>query len=379
MKYLGIEGLKYLCNKISTALKNAEGKTGSTASSKKLFLVGAQTQAESSKTYSAGELYCENSALHASEVVVDNTITPGSSTVTIGSPEKKYDSVHAYMFVGDLDGVASNVPWSGVTSKPGTFPPSSHTHDDRYFTESEVNTKLNGYLPRSGGDMNTGASITLHDTDLSATFEVINENDSSRTTMYADGIETTGYLIGNISDSTVTFTTSDTNGAPVEWTDVDLLYESSNVDLASLFGSISTMFRNIRYLENRLNNDNFSRELLWVNSDPSLPFEDEVINVGKIKPGDEFQILFTRDTDQEWSSSITITAGNNGGHTTGTLFVPSSDSGYWANNQDSTRIVRTTTGDTDILDCLQFSFSNDNAGNRLCIPLKIYKLVPSRT
>ncbi len=41
-------------------------------------------------------------------------------------------------------GSATSVPWSGVTGKPSTFTPSSHTHDDRYYTESEMNTKLAG-------------------------------------------------------------------------------------------------------------------------------------------------------------------------------------------------------------------------------------------
>lgn len=39
---------------------------------------------------------------------------------------------------------ADAVPWSGVTGKPSTFTPSSHTHDDRYYTETEVNSKLGG-------------------------------------------------------------------------------------------------------------------------------------------------------------------------------------------------------------------------------------------
>ena len=39
-------------------------------------------------------------------------------------------------------GSAESVDWSNVTNKPATFPPSAHTHDDRYYTESEVDTKL---------------------------------------------------------------------------------------------------------------------------------------------------------------------------------------------------------------------------------------------
>ena len=39
-------------------------------------------------------------------------------------------------------GTAASVPWSGVTGKPSSYTPSSHTHDDRYYTETEVDTKL---------------------------------------------------------------------------------------------------------------------------------------------------------------------------------------------------------------------------------------------
>ena len=126
MKYLGIEGLKYLCNKISTALKNAEGKTGSTASSKKLFLVGSQTQAESSKTYSSSDLYYDNYALNVPEVVVHNTMTPGSSTVTIGSSEQMFDSVYAYVLEGNIsnasvtfdsdDGYTNPTSWINIST-----------------------------------------------------------------------------------------------------------------------------------------------------------------------------------------------------------------------------------------------------------------------
>lgn len=37
---------------------------------------------------------------------------------------------------------AGGVAWTNVTSKPATYPPSTHTHDDRYYTETEVNNLL---------------------------------------------------------------------------------------------------------------------------------------------------------------------------------------------------------------------------------------------
>lgn len=46
--------------------------------------------------------------------------------------------------------------WSAITSKPSTYTPSSHTHDDRYYTESETNSLLSGYIPKNGGGIITG-------------------------------------------------------------------------------------------------------------------------------------------------------------------------------------------------------------------------------
>lgn len=39
-------------------------------------------------------------------------------------------------------GSATSVPWSGVTGKPTSYPPASHNHDERYYTETEMNSKL---------------------------------------------------------------------------------------------------------------------------------------------------------------------------------------------------------------------------------------------
>lgn len=43
--------------------------------------------------------------------------------------------------------------WGDVTGKPGSFPPSSHTHDDRYYTESEINEKFKNFCPYLVGDI----------------------------------------------------------------------------------------------------------------------------------------------------------------------------------------------------------------------------------
>ena len=49
--------------------------------------------------------------------------------------------------------------WGEVDGKPTTFAPTSHTHDDRYYTESEMNTKLNLKFNNTGGTLNGNFAI----------------------------------------------------------------------------------------------------------------------------------------------------------------------------------------------------------------------------
>ena len=50
---------------------------------------------------------------------------------------------------GNADNPQS-VDWANVTGKPTSYPASAHDHDDRYYTESEVDTKLSGKLDTDG-------------------------------------------------------------------------------------------------------------------------------------------------------------------------------------------------------------------------------------
>ncbi len=50
--------------------------------------------------------------------------------------------------------------WSAIQSKPGTFPPSGHTHDDRYYTKSETN---NGYYSlKDAAEIPAGADLNSY-------------------------------------------------------------------------------------------------------------------------------------------------------------------------------------------------------------------------
>ena len=55
---------------------------------------------------------------------------------------------------------AGAVAWDNVSGKPSTFTPSSHTHDDRYYTESEINTKLSSKSDTSHNHNSTYLGIS---------------------------------------------------------------------------------------------------------------------------------------------------------------------------------------------------------------------------
>ena len=101
--------------------------------------IGANGFARASHTHTKSEVGLEN---------VDNTADANKSV--------KYATTA---------GSANSVAWGNISSKPTTFPPDTHTHDDRYYTENEIDSKLNGkansshthnYLSLSGGTL-TGA------------------------------------------------------------------------------------------------------------------------------------------------------------------------------------------------------------------------------
>lgn len=108
----------------------------------------------------------------------DNAAGP-LTVMTGGEVEVRMtELVGSRTYDADGDGVvdkAAAVPWDGVTGKPGTFAPSAHTHDDRYYTETEMNTKLAGKANSS----HTHTSIRMYNSDWSGT-------DGSITPVYAN-------------------------------------------------------------------------------------------------------------------------------------------------------------------------------------------------
>lgn len=78
--------------------------------------------------------------------------------------ESKLSSADGYAaYTADT---ATSVPWNGITGKPSTYTPSSHTHDDRYYTESEIDSKLSGKANSS--HTHTKSQITDFPTSMPA-------------------------------------------------------------------------------------------------------------------------------------------------------------------------------------------------------------------
>ena len=67
-----------------------------------------------------------------------------TSNIILGAPIK-------WNYVGGHTIIDSNgrMPWSNLVNVPSTFAPSAHTHDDRYYTESESNAR---FLRKDGDD-----------------------------------------------------------------------------------------------------------------------------------------------------------------------------------------------------------------------------------
>uniref|UniRef100_UPI0025EA9482 hypothetical protein n=1 Tax=Anaerovibrio sp. TaxID=1872532 RepID=UPI0025EA9482 len=78
------------------------------------------------------------------------------------------NGTYANMSVGHAS-AADVTPWAGISNKPSTFTPSSHTHDDRYYTESEVDNKLSGKANSSHTHSQYLTSHATVDSSLSST------------------------------------------------------------------------------------------------------------------------------------------------------------------------------------------------------------------
>ena len=91
---------------------------------------------------------------------------------------------------------SGSVEWTNVQSKPATFPPSAHNHDDRYYTETESDSRF--YLATNPNGYITGISFA---------------NVSSKPTTIAGYGITDAITTSNIGSQSVSFATSSGNSS----------------------------------------------------------------------------------------------------------------------------------------------------------------------
>ena len=103
------------------------------------------------------------------------------------------DGIHANLH-GTAD-AANAVAWDNVSGKPSSYPPSGHTHDDRYYTETEVNSLLNG---------KSNANHNHDDRYLAA-------NGKAASAGYADSAGSAGYASGAGNVNGFTFAVQNTD------------------------------------------------------------------------------------------------------------------------------------------------------------------------
>lgn len=96
--------------------------------------------------------------IQSDNTILDTVSTTAPTTTTELTVNLITDSYiyTSKKIVANITGSAGSVSWNGITGKPSTFTPSPHIHDDRYYTETEINNKLANYLPAAGGTL-TGA------------------------------------------------------------------------------------------------------------------------------------------------------------------------------------------------------------------------------
>ena len=89
-------------------------------------------------------------------------------------------------------GTATSVPWSGVTGKPSSYPPSSHNHDERYYTETEINSKL----------AEKAEKVHTHVKSEVGLGNVDNTADANKSVKYAASAGTASSCTGNAATAT---------------------------------------------------------------------------------------------------------------------------------------------------------------------------------
>lgn len=128
---------------------------------------------------STGGDTAENTTAFTAAPARENLKSGESHATLFGKIVKWFSDLKEVAFTG-------KIPWSDVTGKPSTYAPSSHTHDERYYTESEVNSIYSGIMQNLiSGDENVTTKLSKNIANGDATLD-------NRITAVANALK--GYL-----------------------------------------------------------------------------------------------------------------------------------------------------------------------------------------
>lgn len=128
---------------------------------------------------STGGDTAENTTAFTAASARENLKSGESHATLFGKIVKWFSDLKEVAFTG-------KIPWSDVTGKPSTYAPSSHTHDERYYTESEVDSICSGIMQNFiSGDENVMIKLSKNIANGDATLD-------NRITAVVNALE--GYL-----------------------------------------------------------------------------------------------------------------------------------------------------------------------------------------
>lgn len=128
---------------------------------------------------STGGDTAENTTAFTAAPARENLKSGESHATLFGKIVKWFSDLKEVAFTG-------KIPWSDVTGKPSTYAPSSHTHDERYYTESEVDSICSGIMQNFiSGDENVMIKLSKNIANGDATLD-------NRITAVANALK--GYL-----------------------------------------------------------------------------------------------------------------------------------------------------------------------------------------
>lgn len=135
--------------------------------------------AENVGAVSTGGDTAENTTAFTAAPARENLKSGESHATLFGKIVKWFSDLKEVAFTG-------KIPWSDVTGKPSTYAPSSHTHDERYYTESEVDSIYSGIMQNLiSGDENVTTKLLKNIANGDATLD-------NRITAVANALK--GYL-----------------------------------------------------------------------------------------------------------------------------------------------------------------------------------------